>query len=800
MRTRSWSIRRKIVALLLVPLVSLVVLWLVATSVTLSSALGLMAARKYHEYARLPADELVSQLQQERKVSVVYLGARRAGPKPLADQRTRTDAALATLRRRTSSEEFTDAANDLTRRRLRELSAALETLSAARETIDRGELDRAGAMRLYTRMIDAAYRLFLPLADLEDRELARQGRAVVALGRARDALCQEDALLAGVAAAGRFDGTDHSQLVQAIGMQRARYEEAAAELLEANRVGYQSLMKAEAAVRLRALEDKVVAEGRVGAPVPVEMAEWRSAYDMVAGRLRDIELAAGIAAAENAEPIANRNFARLWLASVLGLVAVVASVLLSLWLGTSLVTRLSRLRGAAAYLAQSGLPGVVARLRRGEYVNVRAEAPLLPVSDDEIGQVSHAFNEAQRTAVQAAVAEARLRQGLNDVFRTIAERSQDLLHRQLALLDGMERRLTEPADLEDLLRVDHLATRMRRQAEDLAVLAGAVPGRGWHNPVPMIDVIRGAVSEVEDYARVTVLAVADVGLVGRAVGDTIHLLAELIENGASVSPPHTQVQVSGDLVPNGFVIEVEDRGTGLTTEAIADANRRLAEPPEFDPATSTRLGLFVVAKLAARHGTQVHLRPSAYGGITAVVLVPPELVVVDPDEPPAEPAPAGRADAAAPAVGPAVERGPVERGPAERGPAERGPAEATELGRSAPNAPLPRRSRRPTAAPARQPAAPAAMPGPGPGLPRRIPQASLTPQLTDPPPESSSEDLPASPAVSRSPEQERAALSAFQAGTIRGRRESTVSDSDVVPSSARAPGGEAVLDAGRDGT
>jgi signal transduction histidine kinase len=649
MRTRDLSVRTKILALLLAPLLALVALWIVATGATLDAARSLMAAQTYRDYARTPADRLIDQLQAERKLSIVYLGNRRADPKPLTDQRNRTDAALAAYRKRASSGELTGAASDLTKQRLRDLSAALETLPAARETIDNGELDRAGAMRLYTGMVDAAYRMLVPLTDVGDWQVARRGRAVVALSAARDALAREDALLAGVAAAGTLSAADLSQIIQAVGVQRALYADAAAELSDPDQAAYQRVAKGDASASLQALEDKVIADSRVGAQVPVDMVAWRVAYDTVAGQLRDVERGAGKTAEAAAGPVGDGLFSRLWLATLLGLAAVVGSVLLALWLSRSLVGRLREIRDAAADLAHDRLPGLMARLHRGEDVDVAAEAPTAPRSRDEIGQVGTALDEVQRIIVRSTVAEARHRQGLGDVFSTIAQRSQDLMHRQLTLLDGMERRMTEPADLEDLFRVDHLATRTRRQAEELAVLAGAVPGRGWRRPVPMADVIRGAVSEVEDYARVTTLPVPDVALVGRAVGDAIHLLAELIENGTAVSP-NARVQVSGELVPNGFAIEIEDRGSGMTAEAIAEANRKLAGTPDFDAASSgrldlrsaqtkgadagTQLGLFMVAQLAARHGVRVRLRASPFGGITAVVLIPAELVVIGPDGPP----------------------------------------------------------------------------------------------------------------------------------------------------------------------
>jgi hypothetical protein len=283
---------------------------------------------------------------------------------------------------------------------------------------------------------------------------------------------------------------------------------------------------------------------------------------------------------------------------------------------------------------------------------------------------------------------------------------------------------------------------MRRHVEDVIILADELPGRGWCEPVPMVDVIRGAVSEIEDYARVTTLAEPDVGLVGRAVGDTMHLLAELIENAASFSPLGAQVQVSGGLVPNGFVIEIEDRGAGMTAEVMAEANRRLGDPTGYDPSTGPRLGLYVVARLARRHGIQVRLRPSAYGGTSAVVLVPPELVAVELGGRATDMALAGRAGAVAPAA----------------------ELEHTEVTTPAP---------------------------PGPLLPRRVPQASLAAQLHDPERPSTGEP----PVTAPSAERTRARLSAFQKGTALGRQWSPAPDTGAAPDS----GGETAAEPGRLG-
>jgi len=191
----------------------------------------------------------------------------------------------------------------------------------------------------------------------------------------------------------------------------------------------------------------------------------------------------------------------------------------------------------------------------------------------------------------------------------------------------MERRTSEPGALADLFRLDHLTTRMRRHAESLIVLSGAVPGRGWRDPVPMVDILRAAVAEVEEYVRVDVTSESDDLVAGSAVSDVIHLIAELVENAAVFSPPNTRIEVRAERVGRGLVAEVEDRGLGLSPGELDDINARLASLAEFDLAHSEQLGLFVVSRLAARHAIKVSLRRSVYGGTTAVVLMPFGVVV-----------------------------------------------------------------------------------------------------------------------------------------------------------------------------
>ncbi|MEV4639388.1 nitrate- and nitrite sensing domain-containing protein [Actinoplanes sp. NPDC049548] len=646
MRTRNWSIRSKIIALVAVPLTALLALWVFATAITAGPAVNLLSAQTLLDTVGTPGEVLMGEIQRERRLSVVFLADPKGSPADLTAQRAATDRAAADFRRTAGSEQARRAAGDTLESRIRQIFTDLDGLGAARGYIDRREVDLVGAQNLYNGIVDSGFQMFAATATFGDEQVDREIRALITLGRGQEYLSRVDSLLAATHAAGQFSADTRTEVLQAIGTSRFLLAQGVNDLPERDRGAYQRLSNGTAFGRLRELQDLIVADSRAGAPSPVGADAWQPAYDTTAQQLRAFEINATDSLADDAKPVAVNVLARLGVAGLLGLAALVVSVFVSVRVGRSIVGRLIRLRREALEMAGERLPTVVRRLQRGEPVDVDAETPPLEYGRDEIGQLGRAFNEVQRTAVQSAVEEADVRRGINEVFLNIARRSQTLLHRQLALLDKMERRETEPQELEDLYRVDHLATRMRRHAEDLVILAGAAPGRGWRNPVSLIDVVRGAISEVEDYKRVDIVSVESSAVLGRAVGDVIHLLAELLENAASFSPPQTRVQVVGQVLPNGYAVEIEDRGLGMSADALAEANRKLVEPPDFDPADSARLGLFVVARLAARQGIKVSLRPSAYGGVTAVVLIPGELITAAPPGPGAPALPAAPEQAA----------------------------------------------------------------------------------------------------------------------------------------------------------
>jgi signal transduction histidine kinase len=455
--------------------------------------------------------------------------------------------------------------------------------------------------------------------------------AVIDTVQGREALLQEDAPISAAIAVHYLTPAARIQIAQLAGARQIAIQNGLSRLHPGNLAAFEAPLNTYAPPatlsRLTALENEVAADTTTTPPFTA--AQW----EPVATATAKGYFYGGVNASEyevnHDRHTALNAWRRVALSGGLGLLGLILSIVVSGLIGRRIIRRLRTLRESALTLANDQLPDVVARLRRGEDVPVEAAAPAPKVGRDEIGQVGQAFEAARQTAIQAAVGEARLRRGINDVFRSLARRSQSLLHRQLTALDQMERRTTDPETLEDLFRLDHLTTRMRRHAEGLIIMSGAAPGRGWVHPVRLIDVLRAAVAEVEDYSRVSVTCPSPAALTGPAVADVIHLLAELIENATTLSPSYTPVRVTGDLVANGFAVEIEDRGLGMSEQRYAELNARLAVPPEFDVFNSEQLGLFVVGQLAKRHGVQVTLRPSPFGGTTAIALIPTELVVLE---------------------------------------------------------------------------------------------------------------------------------------------------------------------------
>jgi signal transduction histidine kinase len=731
----TMSIRSRVVLLLLAPLLPLLGMWTFSTSVSLASASNLLDAKRSAEEIALPTSAVVVQLQAERKMSAVFVTTGQTNPE-LKAKRAQVDRTIASLKTRTAADDVQSAASSETKHYLAEVLTAFEQLPSGRAAIDTRQYDRLGVMVLYDAIIDKAFALYESIAGIvDDHQVTRQANTVVALTEAREEYAREDALVSAVLAdGGTFSAGERSFAVQQIGAQRSMYQIATHDLHPDDRVAYDNAVKGDPYQRLHAAENRIADSTR---PMTsgVDAAQWNADWSALDSQLTALNATAANRVVASADPIVTSIVLRLALVGGLGLLIIIALVYLGIRLARSIIRRIADLRSQALEVAEHKLPGVVARLRVGETVDVDAEVPPIESAADELSQLAGAFTELQRTAVSSAVQEATLRAGLNQVFLNLGRRSQVLVHRQLSLLDAMERRVTDPQDLEELYRIDHLGARIRRHAEDLVILAGAVPGRGWRNPVPLHDVLRSAVSEVEEYTRITLIPLPELSLLGRAVNDVVHLLAELLENATAFSPQNTHVRLSGQLVPNGFAVEIEDRGVGLPPEAIEQANARLAELPDFDPAHSSRLGLFVVARLAARHGIRVTLRGSAYGGITAVALIPRELVVEESHE-------LGELAEAPRITGPATVAALTTTSTAEIPPKQASAVATLEV---------PARSPEMLTAPQRSPE----------GLPMR--------QRPAPEPETPHQQAPYQETAERSPEATRSILSSLQAGSQRGR-------------------------------
>ncbi|MGW5422860.1 nitrate- and nitrite sensing domain-containing protein [Streptomyces sp. NPDC003943] len=314
-----------------------------------------------------------------------------------------------------------------------------------------------------------------------------------------------------------------------------------------------------------------------------------------------------------------------WVNGGVVVVALLAAFVIAGLMARQMGRSMRELRSAAFGIAEQRLPMLVDQLSRTEPGRVDTRVQPIPIdTTDEIGEVARAFDQVHREAVRLAAEQALLRGNINAIFTNLSQRNQSLIEGQLTLITDLENNEADPDQLENLFRLDHLATRMRRNGENLLVLAGQEPGRRWDQPVPLVDVMRAAASEVEQYERIDIEGVPEADIHGQAVTDLVHLLAELLENATTFSSPQTKVRVTATRLPDGRVmVEIHDKGIGLTAEDFADINHKLANPPTVDAAISQRMGLFVVGRLADRHGVRVQLRPSGeQAGTTSLVMLP----------------------------------------------------------------------------------------------------------------------------------------------------------------------------------
>lgn len=630
MGLRHRSIRLRVGILIIVPVLCLIALYGFVVSITLGNALTEAHAKTVKDQLLTPLGTFETQLYKERALAVLLLATPDSTQlaSDLGAQEDGTRQALAALDNALGSPSVMSGTSGQEQQAISILDRATSQLAAIRAEVGDSSITLTQALTDYTAIVDDANEVIKGVLDDQPSvPLVTQALNVISLDQVGQTALEESNLLSGEIARGSFPLPDRTFFAQLAAERSSDFADTVPQLQSDYRQLVTKAVSPALSTGLASLESAVInTPWRRGAPAAIMSAP--RTLDGYAAALDGAVTTIGVDLSNQSQQSANDEFVQLFLAGGLGLLGIVVSIGLSLYIGRRVIRQLRNLRESALTLATQKLPTVMRQLRDGEAVDLSEYASASDSSTgDEIEQVQLAFNMVQQSAVQAAVDEARLRRGISDVFRNLAGRSQSLLHRQLTLLDGMERRATEPDELEDLFRLDHLTTRMRRHAEGLIILSGEAPARGWRQPVPLVDVLRAAVAEVEDYTRIRVFSRTKSAIAGHAVADVIHLVAELAENATVFSPPNTPVRIQGDVVGRGIAVEIEDRGLGISGDRLAELNADLSSPRQFDLSDSDRLGLFITAQLARRHGITVTLQPSVYGGTTAIVLLPSELII-----------------------------------------------------------------------------------------------------------------------------------------------------------------------------
>ncbi|MBS2552136.1 nitrate- and nitrite sensing domain-containing protein [Catenulispora sp. NL8] len=593
--------------------------------------------------AASPLSDLIDALQDERDISIEMMAfrARNSDDSTLtnlttsmAAQRKVTDRVTATMLPALDKIDGSYPAD--TRAAIANAKANMTGVEALHTAVDGSYSNPLSVFDQYNKVLTSLDGLYEYVAsDAGDQQLINDARSLSDLGKMTETTSQERGFLTVLAVTSDPNQAQTNLaklqgLISDLASTRAEFKTVATAQMQQSLSDTVDVGESYTGANqyLTTIGDKLANGGASDNGDQLVPGSVYTQYNALLDRYKKVRAEQAAALVSRADALANsaRNTMYLNIGVIIGVLLVVS--IATALIARSLVRPLRMLQNTALEIAGNRLPEMVRRLRDAD--GSEALEPIVPIalsSTDEVGQVARAFDEVHREAVRLATEQAMLRNNVNAMFTNLSRRSQSLVQRQLRLIDELENAEQDPDQLASLFKLDHLATRMRRNGENLLVLAGEEPGRRWSQPVPLIDVLRAAASEVEQYERVTLRDLPTVEVAGRAVNDVVHLVAELLENATSFSAPETKVSVTGNLLNTGGVmLEIEDSGIGMTPEELDDSNERLANPPVVDVAISRRMGLFVVGRLATRHGIQVRLRRSATGGITALVLVPAALL------------------------------------------------------------------------------------------------------------------------------------------------------------------------------
>ncbi|MFI1400810.1 nitrate- and nitrite sensing domain-containing protein [Streptomyces sp. NPDC020681] len=636
---RNWRISTRLVSLLTLPVVAATTLGGLRINESMDDMKQLDHMQLLTKMTK-QATELAQALQAERDLTAGPLANNPdASDFKVTGPRTATDRAkkafLEATRDIPNADE--DEALESIRANANQIAGQVNSLSKIRKEAYLPKSPHSLTVESYSRLIESLLSLSADMAQATSNpEMIKRTRALAAFSSAKEYASIQRAIIAAALPGGGEDGAgpgldENDRLYGKAALDNGEtqltafqsvYEssgENSTELLAPLESGNPTITAAEQYAK-RVLDNA----GSLAKQDKRSHLDWTDDYSVRINAMKTIEATLLGQMEAKARELREESQRDAIINGALILVVLGVSLVGAFVVARSMIRSLRRLQDTATKVAQDRLPELVKQLSEADPQDVDTSVESVGVhSRDEIGQVAAAFDDVHREAVRLAAEQALLRGNVNAMFTNLSRRSQGLIQRQLSLISELESREADPDQLSSLFKLDHLATRMRRNGENLLVLAGEEPGRRWTRPVPLVDVLRAAASEVEQYERIELAAVPATEVAGRVVNDLVHLLAELLENATSFSSPQTKVRVTGHALPDGRVlVEIHDTGIGLSPEDLAAINERLASPPTVDVSVSRRMGLFVVGRLSLRHGIRIQLRPSDSGGTTALVMLP----------------------------------------------------------------------------------------------------------------------------------------------------------------------------------
>ncbi|WP_176797992.1 sensor histidine kinase [Actinopolyspora mzabensis] len=632
LRMRNWRLRTKLLVVLLVPALAALVFGALQVVSDYNQTQQLLRMRQQVTLDTRSA-EVVHELQRERDLTVAYIAAGRGGERSqLTEQRDAVDAAVE--RFRSAIDEANQRGNTAVASSYEQAVNRLDRLQALRSVTDETAYPAKAALRAYSASLDNLIALGeRAVTRINNEGVVRLYRATNALSRVKEQESVKRARLLSALESGEFGIGGQRQLLATDASMEAALEEFRKRATNAQVQRYNDTVSGLAVGQARDLQETAIVQAQQGEGLDdINAQEWMRTATQAVNLTYQVESELRQQLQNEADQLAGAARTQTYVVVVLVLLVLIAAFAIALIVARSLLLPLRTLRRSALNVADNRLPEAVESILEDDNPDLGERSRIDPIpvhTTEEIGRVARSFDAVHAQALRLASEQALLRNNVNDLFVNLARRSQTLVQRQLSLIDRLEQDEQDPDQLSQLFELDHLATRMRRNNENLLVLGGTDLTRRTVRPVPLSEVIGASVSEVEQYARVVIGETPELAMQGRVVNDIVHLIAELLENATVYSNPDTEVTVRTAYRRQELVLEIRDRGVGVDAEQLDEINDRLVRPPDIDVAVSRRMGLYVVGQLARRHHVTVELQNNGdlEGGATATVRLPGELIV-----------------------------------------------------------------------------------------------------------------------------------------------------------------------------